>query len=110
MRAMATRTQIQRSQRPGEVLRDLYLAPKEISVTKLAEACGVTDKHLHAIMSGRAPRLTATMAIRIATALGTTPEYWLDLQRAVELYDARKHIAASGKQPRPMAIDQAAAR
>lgn len=80
-----------------------------ISVTKLAEACGVTDKHLHAIMSGRAPRLTATMAIRIATALGTTPEYWLDLQRAVELYDARKHIAASGKQPRPMAIDQASA-
>ena len=60
-------------------------------------------------MSGRAPRLTATMAIRIATALGTEPEYWLDLQRAVELYDARKHIAASGKQPRPMAIDQASA-
>src|SRR6516164_9431459 len=106
---MATRTQIQRSQRPGEVLRDLYLAPKEISVTKLAEACGVTDKHMHAIVSGRAPQLTATMAIRIATALGTTPEYWLDLQRAVELDDARARITASGKRPRAMAIEEARA-
>ena len=61
-------------------------------------------------MSGRAPRLTAHMALRLATALGTTAEFWLDLQRAVELYDARRRIAASRKRPRPMAIDQASAR
>jgi addiction module HigA family antidote len=64
---------------------------------------------MQAIVSGRAPQLTAQMAIRIATALGTTPEYWLDLQRAIELYDARKNIAASGKRPRPMAIELACA-
>jgi len=41
----------------------LYPVPNEISVAQFAEACGVTDKHMHAIVSGRAPRLTAYMAV-----------------------------------------------
>jgi len=41
-----------------------------------------------------------TDGLRLATALDTSPDFWLDLQRARELYDARKHIAASGTRPR----------
>ena len=78
---MATMKRTRRPSLPGEILRDLYLVPNNISPARFAEPCGVTDKHMQAIVSGRAPRLTAQMAIRIATALGTTPEYWLDLQR-----------------------------
>jgi addiction module HigA family antidote len=107
---MATTKQIRRPQRPGEILRDRYLVPNNMSAAQFAEACGVTDKHMQAIVSGRAPRLTAHMALRLATALGTTAEYWLNLQRAVELYDARTRIAASGKRPLPMAIAGARAR
>jgi addiction module HigA family antidote len=87
---------------PGEILRELYLAPHGITVAKFARACGVSRKHMDGIVNGRV-LLTAQMATRITTALGTTtPEYWLALQNAVDLYVAQQHIAASGKRPRPI--------
>jgi len=97
---VARRKRTRGPSRPGEVLVELYLAPHGFTVAKCAAACGVSRKHLDAIVNGRAPRLTAQMAIRLATALDTSPDFWLDLQRARELYDARKHIAASGTRPR----------
>src|SRR5215471_13398702 len=96
-----TRKRMRGPRLPGEILLEVYLAPRGISVTKFAVACGVTRKHMDAIVNGRAA-LTAGMATRIATALGTTPEHWLNLQNAVDLYDARERIAASSKRPRPI--------
>ena len=114
---------------PGEILRELYyLAPAEqrhdpvtgkfvvtpgaITITAFAAACGVSLKHMRAIVNGRAA-ITAAMATRMAAALGTTsPEYWLGLQNAVDLYDAQERSAAFPRQvkrPRPMAIEEARA-
>lgn len=85
---MATSSKRTRRPRlPGEILAELYLAPHEISIAKFAEACGVTRKHMSAIVNGRAA-ITAEMATRIAAALGTTPQYWLNLQNAVDFHDA----------------------
>jgi plasmid maintenance system antidote protein VapI len=67
---------------------------------------------MRAIVNGRA-RITAAMATRIAAALGnTTPEHWLNLQNAVDLYDAQERRGAFPRQvkrPRPMAIEEACA-
>jgi addiction module HigA family antidote len=93
-----TRKRARRPSLPGEILVELYLAPHEISIAKFAEACGVTRKHMSAIINGRAA-ITAEMA----TALGTTPQFWLNLQSAVDLYDAEERLAASGNRPRLMA-------
>jgi addiction module HigA family antidote len=104
-----TMNRTRRPSPPGEILAELYLAPHEIPIAQFAEACGVTRKHMSRIVNGRV-LLTPEMATRIATALGTTtPEYWLNLQNAVDLYDAQQRIAASGRRPRSIAIEEARA-
>jgi antitoxin HigA-1 len=92
---------------PGEILADLYLAPHEISTAKFAEACGVTRKHMSGIVNGHAA-ITAQMATRMAAMLGTTAQYWLNLQNAVDLYDARERLAASENRPQLMTAFQEA--
>ena len=86
---------------PGEILEELYLAPREISISEFAEATGVTRKHMSGIINGHVT-LTAEMAARIATALGTTADYWLNVQNAVDLYDAEERLAVSENPPRLM--------
>jgi addiction module HigA family antidote len=83
---------------PGEVLVELYLAPHQISIAKFAEAVGVSRKHMSAIVNGRAS-ITAETATRIAAALGTTAQYWLNLQNAVDLFDAEQRLAESQSRP-----------
>ena len=92
---------------PGEILAELYLAPHEISVAGFAEACGVTRKHMSGIVNGHVG-ITAEMAARIAAALGTTAQYWLNLQNNVDLFDARERLAASGTMPHRMEAFEAA--
>jgi antitoxin HigA-1 len=84
---------------PGEILAELYLTPNEISIATFAEACGVTRKHMSEIVHGHVA-ITAEMAARIAAALGTSAQYWLNMQNAVDLFDAEKHLADADKPPR----------
>jgi len=86
---------------PGEILDELYLEPAGISIAKFAEACGLTRKHMSAIVNGRAS-ITAETAARIATVLGTTAQYWLNLQNAVDLYDAQARLRDAARKPKPI--------
>lgn len=92
---------------PGEILVELYLAPHEITIAAFAEACGVTRKHMSGIVHGHVG-ITAEMATRIATALGTTAQYWLNLQNAVDLFDAEKILVESATRPHLMPAFEAA--
>src|ERR1700747_3641477 len=83
---------------PGEILVELYLAPHEVSIAKFAEAVGVSRKHMSAIVNGRAS-ITAETATRMAVVLGTTAQYWLYLQNAVDLYDAEQRLAETDSRP-----------
>lgn len=67
---------------PGELLKE-WLAG--VSVTRAAEALNVTRAHLSRILNGHAG-VSADMALRLSTALGTTPELWLNLQQAHDLW------------------------
>lgn len=89
---MATTTRargMHRPSHPGEVLRELYLAPLRITVTAAANALGVTRKHVSAIVNGRAP-VTPDMALRLAAALDTEPELWVNLQAQYDLWQVSK--------------------
>lgn len=86
---------------PGEILVERYLAPHGISIAKFAEAVGVSRKHLSAIVNGRAT-ITADTATKMALVLGTTAQFWLNLQNAVDLYDARQRLAESESKPQLM--------
>jgi antitoxin HigA-1 len=88
---------------PGEILAELFLTPRKISIGTFATAAGVSRKHMSAIVNGRSA-VTAETATRIATVLGTTAQFWLNLQNAVDLYDAAGRLKAARRQPKPLRL------
>lgn len=74
---------------PGEVLRELCIEPMGLSITRAAEALGVTRKTLSAILNGRAG-ISPEMAVRLSLAFGTSSESWLNLQSQFDLWEAEK--------------------
>ena len=76
---------------PGEVLRELCLDPLGLSVTRTAEALGVSRKTLSAIFNGRAG-ISPEMAIRLSKAFGTSAESWLNQQVQYDLWVTEKSL------------------
>lgn len=71
---------------PGLVLRD-YLG--SVSVTAAAHHLGVTRAAMSRILNGKAA-ISAEMALRLADALGTTPDLWAGMQSQYDLWRASK--------------------
>ena len=74
---------------PGEVLQDTVLADGRISVSELAKKLGVSRVALSRVVNGKAA-VSADMALRLAAALGTSAESWLQMQAAYDLWHAAK--------------------
>ena len=75
---------------PGEILRELCIEPLGLSVTRAAEALGVSRKTLSAILNGRAG-ISPEMAIRLSKAFDTSAESWLNQQVQYDLWLAEQH-------------------
>ena len=69
---------------PGEILKEEFLEPLGISNYRLAKTIGVGETAIGEIVRGKRTISTA-MAYRLAAALGTTPEFWMNLQRDYDL-------------------------
>ena len=74
---------------PGEILRDICLAPLSLSVTEAAVSLGVSRNTLSSILNGRAG-ISPEMAIRLSIAFNTTAESWLRLQMQHDLWHAEQ--------------------
>lgn len=61
---------------PGEVLREEFLAPLDMSPGALAKACGVPRTRIERI-ADEVTGITADTALRLSKAFGTTAEFWL---------------------------------
>ena len=72
---------------PGEILREDFLPDYNLSVTALAEAIGVSRQSVNELLRERRS-LSPEMALRLSRLFGNTPEFWLNAQRAVDLWDA----------------------
>ena len=83
---------------PGEVLAELYLGPLEMSAITLATRLEVPRTRIERLIKGQTA-LTADTAMRLARFFSTTPEYWMNLQRAWDLARARETIDVSGIKP-----------
>lgn len=77
---------------PGEVLATEFMGPLGISARALARDIGVPPNRVTAIMLGQRA-ITADTALRLASRLGTTAEFWLGLQMAHDLDVARRQMA-----------------
>jgi addiction module HigA family antidote len=75
---------------PGLSVRLDCLEPLGLSVTKGAEALGVTRQALNNLVNGKAG-ISPEMAIRLAKAFGSNSETWLAMQMAYDLAQARQH-------------------
>jgi addiction module HigA family antidote len=64
---------------PGEFIRSVYLEPFGMSVRTLAETLGVAPSTLNRVVSGKSG-ISPEMALRLAKALGRSPESWLAMQ------------------------------
>src|SRR5258707_784168 len=64
---------------PGEILREEFLKPLELSINALARALHVPPNHVSGIINEKCG-ISALMALRLARYFGTSPELWLGLQ------------------------------
>ncbi len=76
---------------PGEFITDIYLEPNGISGRELSVTLGVAPSTLSRVLKGTS-RVTPEMALRLSVALGRSPESWLAMQDAYDLWNARQHV------------------
>ena len=74
---------------PGDVLREDFLVPLEMSQYALARALGVSQLRISEICRGKRA-VSADTALRLARYFGTTPQFWLGMQAGYELAIVRE--------------------
>lgn len=99
---LTTATMKRRPTTPGEMLLEEFLKPAGMTQVALAAKMGVPIQRVNGIISGRRA-VTAETAILLSRALGTTPELWLNLQIAVDLWDAQQRMPRGRVVPRALA-------
>lgn len=73
---------------PGEMLAAEFMAPHGLTQVELAHLIGVPFQRVNLLVNGKRA-ITPDTALRLAQLLGTTPEFWLNLQQAWDLYRAQ---------------------
>ena len=81
---------------PGELIRETLdglqaETNEKLTIGQLAAGLGVTRKTLSAIINGK-QGISSEMALRLAKAFNTTPEFWLHAQENYDLAQARKRV------------------
>ena len=77
---------------PGEILLREFLEPKGLSQIELAHRMGVPVRRVNTLVNGKRD-ITAETAILLSRVLKTSPEFWMNLQDAHDLYEAQEHLA-----------------
>jgi len=76
---------------PGEVLQEEFLGPLELSQYRLAKDIKVPPRRINEIVHGTRG-ISADTALRLARYLGTTDEFWLNLQMHYDLETERDRL------------------
>jgi addiction module HigA family antidote len=76
---------------PGEILREEFLIPLEISAGALAKVCGVPRTRMERL-ANEETGVTADTALRLSKAFGTTAALWLNLQNDYDIRLAQRDI------------------
>ena len=86
-----TRERKVRPTHPGEMLREDFLPDYGLTVTRFAKALGGSRQTVNELLRERRA-VSPSMALCLSRLFGTSPEFWLNAQRAVDLWDATKSI------------------
>jgi len=74
---------------PGEMLREDFMSDYNLNVSSLAETLGVSRQTINEVLRERRA-ISPTMALRLARFFGNSPEFWLNAQQAVDLWEAER--------------------
>jgi len=85
---------------PGEIIREDYLKPLSITINELASGVGISRKTLSKIINARGA-ITPDMALRLSRAFDTTPDFWLNLQKNYDLWQA-EHASNEWQRVKPL--------
>jgi len=86
---------------PGEVLREEFLAPMQVTPYAVARACGVPRTRIERLAREETP-VTADTALRLGRYFGTTPAFWMNLQGQYDLEVAEDQAAGDLKRIKPL--------
>jgi addiction module HigA family antidote len=76
---------------PGEFIVDTYMEPFDLSCRFLADKLDVSPSTLNRVLKQQSG-ISPEMALRLSKALGRSPESWLSMQDAFDLWIAKKNI------------------
>lgn len=74
---------------PGEMLREDFMPDYGLTTTSLAKSLGVTRQTINEILRCRRA-ITPIMALRLSRLFGNSPQFWLNAQHAVDLWEVEK--------------------
>ncbi|MBC6402584.1 MAG: HigA family addiction module antidote protein [Hyphomonadaceae bacterium] len=83
---------------PGEILKHEFLEPLGVSAVSLAKVIGVPRRCVESLVKEQTG-VTSDIALRLSKALGTTPEFWINMQANFDLASARRSVNVSGIKP-----------
>ena len=85
------------------MLREDFLPEYGLTISRLSAAVGVSRQSINELLRGRRA-VSTEMALRLARLFGNSPEFWLNAQRAVDLWDASRAIENDVRRIKPLAI------
>ncbi len=88
---------------PGAMLREDFLPDYGLTVSRLAEALGVSRQTMNELLRERRA-LSPEMALRLSRLFRNSPEFWLDAQRAVDLWNATRTIKTQVQRIKPLKV------
>ena len=88
---------------PGEMLREDFLPDYGLTVSGLADALGVSRQTINELLRGRRA-VTPEMALRLSRLFCNSPDFWLNAQRALDLWDAAQAIKADIRRIKPLKL------
>ena len=98
-----TRAMTRRPTHPGEMLREDFLPDYGLTVAGLAAAAGVSRQSVNEILRGRRA-LSLAMGIRLSRVFGNSAEFWMNAQRAVDLWDATRALKGDVARIKPLRV------
>lgn len=98
-----TRQMMRRPTHPGEMLREDFMTDYKLTVAGLAEATGVSRQSINELLRGRRS-VSPEMSLRLGRLFGNSPEFWLNAQRSVDLWEARRSIRAEVARIKPLRV------
>ncbi|HVB31181.1 MAG TPA: HigA family addiction module antitoxin [Gemmatimonadaceae bacterium] len=88
---------------PGLMLAEDFLPDYGLTVAGLADAVGVSRQSINELLRGRRG-VSPEMALRLARLFGNSPEFWLNAQRAVDLWDASQAVKQEVARIKPLRV------